>query len=287
MSFTPNMSQKDIADLDKERGKKFYDEEDHFPDSDLPKEKKPWLNKTPVNKGNKLDKLKSYIEDPFVEDISKPLPEKKKRDGESNFQHKIRQWTEEVKERPDRFPGGKDQAIAIAAKESGVAKKSKDILDMFGKGDDVAPCDACEDLKKFVKKAKEKKEEEEVEVALDMEVEVEKALNSRSMYVPRPVGPYDPYDISRSATSATTRGYSRLRGPDGVAPLVGDTFRTLEDDANTRSKQITYKSCQFHGLSHRSDTSCMMCFSKSDACEACGSQKEKTKGGMLSCKACG
>lgn len=61
-----------------------------------------------------LDKLES--------DFGKPLPKKPKRKGESEFQHKIRQWTEEVKDRPGRFPGGQDQAIAIAAEQAGVSK---------------------------------------------------------------------------------------------------------------------------------------------------------------------
>ena len=65
MSFTPNMTAEEVADLDKERGKKFYDEEDQVTD-DRPTKKEPWLNKTPVNKsGDKdmsgTDILKSFL----------------------------------------------------------------------------------------------------------------------------------------------------------------------------------------------------------------------------------
>ena len=56
-----------------------------------------------------------------------PLPDKPKRKEESEFQHKIRQWTEEVKQRPERFPGGKEQAVAIAAEQAGVSKKMNEI----------------------------------------------------------------------------------------------------------------------------------------------------------------
>lgn len=68
-----------------------------------------------------------------------PLPDKEKREGESEFQHKIRQWSEEVKDRPGRFPGGQKQAVAIAAEQSGTAKKSggnmHDFMDMISKAD--------------------------------------------------------------------------------------------------------------------------------------------------------
>lgn len=68
-----------------------------------------------------------------------PLPNKKKREGESDFQHKIRQWTEEVKDRPGRFPGGRDQAIAIAAEQSGQSRKSIMFIDqLFGKSESKA-----------------------------------------------------------------------------------------------------------------------------------------------------
>lgn len=55
-------------------------------------------------------------------DFGKPLPNKPKKEGESEFEHKISQWTDEVKERPGRFPGGQKQAIAIAAEQAGVSK---------------------------------------------------------------------------------------------------------------------------------------------------------------------
>jgi len=68
-----------------------------------------------------LDKLLKSIEP----DFGKPLPKKEPREGETKFEHKIRQWTDEVKERPGRFPGGQKQAIAIAAQQSGVSKGSE------------------------------------------------------------------------------------------------------------------------------------------------------------------
>ena len=165
MSFMPNMSPEEVAELDKERGKKFYDEEDHNETKDLPVKKEPWLNKTPVNKS-----------------------------GESNM-------------------SGTNILKSYLSKAS------------LNADDD----DGCEDLLKM--NDKDEMEEEEVE----------KALNSRSMYIPRPQGQYDRFDIMRSATTPNTRQHSALTGPDGIAPLVGDTLRTVEDDANVRSKQTTYK----------------------------------------------
>src|SRR5512137_697340 len=62
-----------------------------------------------------------------------PLPKVSERKDETEFEHKIRQWTEEVKDRPGRFPGGKKQAIAIAAQQAGVSK-GPEYLDL-GHGD--------------------------------------------------------------------------------------------------------------------------------------------------------
>lgn len=213
MSFTPNMTPTEVADLDKERGKKFYDEEDHVEANDCPEKKEPWLTKTPVNKSGDedmsgIDILKSFLSKSYDEEGLDLM---------------------------------KDQG------------------------------------------------EDESETNVEVEVEVEKALSTRSMYIPRPNGPYDPYNIMRSATTPTTRGHSRLGGPEGTAPLVGDTMRTVEDDANVRARHPMYKSCGYHGLTHRADTGCVMCGDmamKSNSCKACGGTKEKVKGGISACTDC-
>lgn len=68
-------------------------------------------------------------------DNEMPLPEK--REGESEFERDIRHYTKVVDDDPKKYPGGQKQAIAIAAQEAGVSKKS-----MLVK--------AIENLKKFV-----------------------------------------------------------------------------------------------------------------------------------------
>lgn len=268
MSFMPNMSAKEIADLDRERGKKFYDEEDHNETSDLPVEKKPWLTKTPVNKcgdaemsGTKILKSflsKSYDIDPCAEDLMKEDDKMAKKSKE----HKEKmtgvadllseEYSKDTKESPSHVKRMKDMASKIRGEYS-----EKCMMD------DDKP---------------------------DLMKDVNKALSTRSFHIPRPREYYDPFEITRSAMTATTRGHSKLRGPEGVAPLVGDTLRTAEDDANVRAKQVTYKSCSHHGLTHREDSGCSMCnhsMSKSLSCKGCGGDMEKVKGGLLSCKACG
>ena len=60
-----------------------------------------------------------------------PLPKKTPREGESEFQTKIRQWTDHVQEKPGRFPGGQKQAIAIAAQQAGVEKAGQQVMEKF------------------------------------------------------------------------------------------------------------------------------------------------------------
>lgn len=111
------MSREEIQELDATHGlgQGIEDLKEFIKDRKQEK-KKPWAH--PVNKSevkmsdNILDKL----------GIDKALPKKDKRKGETKFQHKIRQWTEEVERDPKRFPGGHDQAIAIAAEQAGVDK---------------------------------------------------------------------------------------------------------------------------------------------------------------------
>ena len=75
--------------------------------------------------------IKSLSADKDPRRFGKPIPEVSRRKDESKFQHKIRQWTEEVKDRPKRFPGGKKQAIAIAAQQSGMSKSTSQAIDML------------------------------------------------------------------------------------------------------------------------------------------------------------
>ena len=117
--------------------------------------------------------------------------------------------------------------------------------------------------------------------------ETEKALSTRSMHIPRPTQPYDPFKIQSSAVKATTRGHSKLRGPEGVAPLVGETFAQLAEDEKPRTEGVTYKSCAVHGLSYRSDTGCYPCALISKSLCKCGAQMFKTAGGGMSCPTCG
>lgn len=144
-----------------------------------------------------LDILKNLMLE--EENMGKPLPKKAKRKDESEFQHKIRQWTEEVKDRPERFPGGQDQAIAIAAEQSGMAK----------------------------------------------------ALTTRNLVISQ-------NDVLRSATTPTNRNYSKFYSPEGVAPLVGETFDHLQNEEEKRTRQ-QYGNCGTHGLTYKSVAGCPMC----------------------------
>lgn len=117
--------------------------------------------------------------------------------------------------------------------------------------------------------------------------DTEKALSTRSMHIPRPAQPYDPFNIQQSATKATTRGHSKLRGPEGVAPLVGETFAQLAEDEKPRTDGVVYKSCVVHGLSYRSDAGCYPCKLISKSLCKCGSQMFKAPGGGMSCPTCG
>lgn len=177
-------------------------------------------------------------------------------------------------------------------------KKLKDVADLLSaeySGDHGESDDHVKRMKEMTHKLGEYTHkacdaEPYEEDGVHMEKDCSKALSTRSMHIPRPHSYYDPHDIMRSATTPNTRGHSRLQGPSGVAPLVGETLHDAEDSAAVRSKQVTYKSCNFHQLVHRSDTGCGMCnhsVSKSLSCDKCGSDMYKYKGGSLSCKDCG
>lgn len=97
-----------------------------------------------------------------------------------------------------------------------------------------------------------------------------KALNSASMHVLRPLGPYDPYQIVNSAMAVHVRQ---------IAPP--------ELEAQVRPAP-TYKSCLTHGLMHKSDAGCHLCVTqKSLACKSCGSGlvKMRGNGGAPTCPA--
>lgn len=203
-------------------------------------------------------------------DLLKALPKKTKRKGESNFQHKIRQWTEEVKDDPKKFPGGQDQAIAIAAEQSGVSK-ANDILASLTKGDSALKEEFRQPIKE-VETAKDK-------IVVEDPEKVDKAMTTRSF-------PVFAADITRSAITGMTRSASVLKSPEGIAPLVGDTFRDVEE----RNLKLgpTYKSCATHKIAIRNGSECYPCkIMKSSLCKRCGTDMHKSPGGGLMCKTCG
>lgn len=109
-----------------------------------------------------------------------------------------------------------------------------------------------------------------------------KALSSKNFPMLRPRG--DEWDVFRSATTQTTRKHSNLYGPDGVAPLVGETISQVNED---ELKRTTYKSCGAHGLVFRADRVCHPCeISKNSMCKGCGTEMMKSPGGMQ-CPNCG
>lgn len=117
MAFTPNMSPAQIAEHDRKRKENpdlLYDQGPSVADNDVKE----------LRRGRKE---------------TMPIPPK--REGETNLQRYIRHYSDEVKENPDKYPGGRKQAIAIGYSEAGEAKKSDSPLD-----------DKMESLKKWVKK---------------------------------------------------------------------------------------------------------------------------------------
>lgn len=226
MSFPPNIKPEDARKLDAERGKRNFDPEDNWPKDDHPKNKQPWLERTPVNKSKEHKEKMKDVADLLSDEYSKDS-------GES-------------------------------------ADHVKKMKDMTSKLKEEYAAKACEPYE---------------EDGVDMD----KALSTRSMHIPRPYEYFDPYDISRSATTPTTRAHSKLQGPNGVAPLVGETLVEAEDAANVRSRQVTYKSCNGCQLIHRADTGCNICkqtMSKSMSCKKCGDDMIKMKGGSYACKGC-
>ena len=256
MGYTPSMSPKEIRELDASRGEKFDDPNDTYMGDDHPKEKKPWLTKTPVNKGT----------------------------GEENMT-----GTDILTKFSKSCDGHEDD-------DDAADKNPFEELKKFGKGD--MPDDDAEDLKKIAlpqgMAMSVKSDGTDIFDLGDKDLDIgdaKKALNSRSMHIPRPPGGYDRFDINRSVSTVTTRGHSKLKGPNGVAPLVGETLRNAEDDAilRTSSGEETFKSCNSHGLVHRVSTGCVMCasiMSKSNSCDGCGEEMFKQEGGSFGCKAC-
>lgn len=262
MTFRPNMTQHQIKEEDEHRGHPFA----HTTPTTPPAFKA--LDSGDTTEGEEGEDTSEEEEEdmaysiPTGEDFGKPLPEKKKRKDESEFQHKIRQWTEEVEERPGRFPGGKKQAVAIAAEQAGVAKKSLDEM-----------------TARLSKSAESRKQDAD---------SVEKALSTRSMHIPRPNSVYDPFEVLNSARRQITRSQSRLRGPEGVAPLVGETFEQLAEDEKPKSHGEVFKSCLVHGITYRPGVGCHPCrVAKSQHCTGCGAQLVKSIGGASSCPVCG
>lgn len=260
------MKPNEIRELDSERGNKFYDPEDTWPADDHPKEKKPWLTKTPVNKADMsaTNILKSFLskskccDGSHPVDITKPSqgPKDSSEDNTDDLQDLSHLLDSEHMGPKDDSPSKRMKCMSSDLK----SKKDKESTRFPEDGEDLA-----KDFDDFGK-----------------------ALSSRSMYVPRPTPAQ--YDILRSATTPNTRGHSSLSGPNGVAPLVGATLADAEDSAKVRSKHETYKSCGFHQLVHRVSSGCTMCnqsVSKSAACKGCGEEMYKYKGGSLACQACG
>lgn len=130
-AFTPNMSNREMAEYDERRG---HGDTDLFVNPTVVSAKKPWQNPDGTHKSQNEDEnmtatakaiaLLKGVTMPEGKPFGKPLPEK--REGETEFERDIRHYTEKVKDAPKKYPGGQKQAIAIAASEAGVAKKGGD-----------------------------------------------------------------------------------------------------------------------------------------------------------------
>lgn len=307
-SFTPNMSQEEITEYDKRRGK---EDKNQYINPGDPVKKEPWKIKTPVNNledntmsatksGTKI--LKSLKEG---EDFGKPLPAKEEGESKPDYMSKLIAHNSHKD-----WPGGKKQAIAVAASEAGMAKKSAnkpstflatEVLGKMSKMTGVAKKAKCsihldescpEKCPNALMKADDDKidklvafeKEEHGHIPTVEEEKTEKALNSKSLHIPRPKEPYDPYNIYRSAVDPITRGNSKIYGPEGTAPLVGETLSSIRDDDTKRTHGETFKSCEVHGISYNTNKGCYPCnIVKSLMCKNCGGSMNKTAAGVLAC----
>lgn len=224
MSYTPSMSPKEIADLDRKRsmGGDDDDPSDTYPISDNPKAKKPWLIRTPVNKGNSMEFLDS------LKNFAKGFKEVEIEDEGDEIEVEVKKAKEHGEE------GGTDWDLLTLTEKKEVMPK------------------------------------------------VNKALNTRSLHIPRV-----PYDMLRSATTPVTRRNSKLYSPNGVAPLVGETLEDVSDNERKKVPNTTFKSCETHGVVHKSTQECSACaLYKGCMCKDCGELLTKTSGGGLSCVKC-
>lgn len=245
MSYTPNMSIKEVADKDENRGRGQHRDDplDTFPIDDRPKDKRPWDVKTPVNKSE---------ENNMILDLLKGC------------------------DKHDKCPPDCDHGEDILVKDS--TSKAIELLKSLNKDKDKegeeankAPIDAGNWGPKYSSETDR--------------MSTSKALNSRSLYIPKPLGEYDPYGIHRSANAVTSRRYSGLNGPEGVAPLVGETMRQVGE--NEKKRTVTYKSCLAHGITYREDLGCHPCnIVKATQCNECGWQMNKAYLGYA-CPGCG
>lgn len=225
------------------------------------------------------------------EDFGKPLPEKRK--GESEFQQRIRHHTEHK----EKHPGGRKQAIAIAAEQSGVARDKKksltleacDILKDMSSTDALMGKKCPDHIEKCPSECLSYKGTEKASIeAMDGTEKIKKALTSRSFHIPRPYGGYDPYNVLRSATTVTNRQYSGLTNPSqGFSPDAQNTLEDVTEAEKKRTQQLTYKSCPTHGITYRIDNFCAPCeINKSSTCQSCGTIMNKSYGGTLFCPRC-
>lgn len=110
---------------------------------------------------------------------------------------------------------------------------------------------------------------------------VSKALNSRSLSIPPPRTPYDPFGINRSATTPVTRRYSGITQENDVAPLIGETMEEAAIKEQRLLDQAS-KSCPVHGITFKSNSYCHPCeVEKSQTCSGCGNRLYKSLQGYI------
>lgn len=267
-SFTPSMSQAQVQELDSRRG--FGDVGKYTNPSPISR-KEPWNVKTPdhtprdqeviepeadpqegqpeaeMQSPDSTNVLKSWLKKKTGRDFGKPVPERKGGEEKKDYMSRLVSFN-----RDEGKP--EDQAVAVAGHESGVYK---------------GECSECHNP--------------DCDHDHD-EDDMGKALNSRMLAIPRPMGAYDPFQIQRSATTIPSDVTSKLPKPEGFAPAVRHTL----DDVSNRDLTIkpywekTTKSCMVHGISYDVQKGCYPCtVTKSMSCSECGEQKVKRPGGGM------
>jgi hypothetical protein len=260
--FLPSMNQEQVSEMDKRRG---VGDTGTYTNPSKVVAKEPWMQPNGTHKAAPLD-------DDTKEDLAKPILPKRK--DESEAERQVRSHVEDAKNNPDKYPGGRDQAIAIGLHQAGVGRKKSQESAMS------ATKQATKLLKSFVKKG-DADATSKVKDLLDYEMQehgkiptpaeerAEKALTSRSGLINSL-----PFQSDSIAANALRIPVRPAELPEAFEPRH---YATVE----------TYETCPTHGIVHKSSNPCWPCVvAKSMTCKSCGGPMTKSTVGDYTCQQC-